>query len=69
MATDRRPSPNVAQRRWLKPQAVADRLSVHKSTLWRWVQDGTLPPPTKLAPRCVRWREDVIEEWERERAA
>ena len=56
------------QTRWLRPEAVAERLAVHRTTLWRWVQDGKLPPPTKLSPRCPRWREDVIARWEAERA-
>jgi len=63
------PTDTNTQRRWLKPQTVAERLCVHRSTLWRWVQDGYFPPPAKLSPRCIRWREDVIEAWERERAA
>jgi predicted DNA-binding transcriptional regulator AlpA len=54
------------QPRWLSARSLAKRLAVHRTTLWRWVRDGKLPPPTKLSPRCLRWREDVIEDWEAE---
>jgi len=53
--------------RWLSPKALAERLAVNRSTLWRWVRDGKMPPPTEFSPRCVRWREDEIERWEAER--
>lgn len=40
---------------------LAERYSVHRSTIWRWVQAGLLPRPVQLSPGCTRWRLDEIE--------
>ena len=29
---------------------------VSRSTLYRYVEQGLLPPPLKLGPRCSRWQ-------------
>lgn len=29
---------------------------VARSTLWRWVRNGTWPQPVRLGPNCVAWR-------------
>ncbi len=48
---------------------LARRYSVDRSTIWRWVQRGTLPEPVQLSEQCVRWRNGEVEAFERERKA
>ncbi len=48
---------------------LARRYSVDRSTIWRWVQRGTLPQPVLLSEQCTRWSMDAIEAFEREREA
>jgi predicted DNA-binding transcriptional regulator AlpA len=40
---------------------LAERLDQHPSTVWRHVEDGTLPPPVYIGPRAPRWFWDEIE--------
>jgi predicted DNA-binding transcriptional regulator AlpA len=33
----------------------------HRSTIWRWVKAGLLPPPVKVGPNTIRWwRREVL---------
>lgn len=35
--------------RWLiRPTTLAQRLSVHLSTIWRWYKAGVIPPPSQI---------------------
>ena len=46
---------------------LARRYRIHIVTIWKWVANGNLPPPTRLGPNTVAWRSDQIEAWERSR--
>ncbi|MCR9201335.1 MAG: helix-turn-helix domain-containing protein [Planctomycetaceae bacterium] len=46
----------------LTGQQLADLLGVHRRTLSKWRQDGTLPPANKLGRAWV-WHRDAIEAW------
>jgi prophage regulatory protein len=35
---------------------VPGYLPVARSTLWRWVRNGTCPQPVRLGPNTVAWR-------------
>ena len=48
---------------------VAKRFDISRGTVWEWVKNGTLPPPIRLGPRAVRWRESDLENWLEQRAA
>ena len=48
---------------------LARRYSVDRSTIWRWVQRGTLPQPVRLSEQTTRWRLDEIERRDAERDA
>lgn len=55
----------VAQRTstWVQlitAQNVADLLSVHRATVWRWAKDGMIPKPIRIGGR-TRWRLEEIE--------
>lgn len=41
------------------------RLHISKRQLWRLRDCGALPAPDTIggAPRCLRWRADVIRQW------
>lgn len=43
---------------------LANRYSVSRNTVWRWLQHGTIPQPVKLSPGCTRWRLSDVEAWE-----
>uniref|UniRef100_UPI0018EFFFAF AlpA family phage regulatory protein n=1 Tax=Calothrix sp. FACHB-1219 TaxID=2692778 RepID=UPI0018EFFFAF len=38
-------------------------LPFSSATLWRWVQKGDFPKPTKLGPRVTAWRIDEVRRW------
>ncbi len=51
---------------------VADKLTISKATVWRYVRsDPQFPKPIKLSPGCARWRSDEVDRWlaTRERAS
>lgn len=35
-------------------------LPFSKSTVWQWVRDGYFPPPVRLGPRLVAWKNDSV---------
>ncbi|NOY46285.1 MAG: helix-turn-helix domain-containing protein [Deltaproteobacteria bacterium] len=35
-------------------------LGVSKSTIYRWIRAGNLPPPRRIGPRRVGWWEDEL---------
>jgi predicted DNA-binding transcriptional regulator AlpA len=44
----------------VRPGQVQKKLGVSKSTLWRMIREGKLPPPRKLTDRCSVWWESEI---------
>jgi excisionase family DNA binding protein len=43
-------------------RAVQDRLGgVHKSTIYRLIDDGLLPEPVRLGKRLSRWRQSELD--------
>ena len=45
---------------------IASRLTVTKTVLERWVQDGLFPAPTVINSQGHQWSIEVIEQWESE---
>ncbi len=39
-----------------------------RSTIYRWIADGSFPPPVRLGPRAVAWRWADLDRWTRSRA-
>ncbi|MEY6433007.1 AlpA family phage regulatory protein [Thioalkalicoccus limnaeus] len=56
-------------RRYLRERALANHLSVHRSTLRRWVARGLMPAPIRLGLCTVVWDVEEIEQWQAARAA
>jgi predicted DNA-binding transcriptional regulator AlpA len=44
------------------------RYPINRSTLWRWIQKGNFPQPTRLSGGLIAWPLEVIEQHEREAA-
>ena len=55
----------------LTVKEVCATLKLSRARVYAHVAAGRIPKPIHIAPRCPRWRSDVIENWiaERERAA
>ena len=34
-----------------------------RSTIYKWMDEGSFPKPVKLGPRAVGWREADINDW------
>jgi excisionase family DNA binding protein len=58
------PGSQDCERHWLTADQVAERLNIGKRTVYRMVQDGELPPPTKFG-RVARWALGALVETER----
>ena len=39
---------------------IAKKFDVARTTIWRWVQAGILPPPIKISEGCSRWSGTVV---------
>ena len=54
----------VAKKLYIRDTDLAARYDVHRSTIWRWVKNGTIPQPRTLGPGCKRWNINDLERWE-----
>lgn len=46
---------------YYRPKEATRLLRIGKSTFWRWVADGRIPPGKRLSARCTVWkRADVL---------
>jgi len=48
---------------------LAERYSVSRPTIWRWVARGLFPRPVKLSPGTTRWSMADIERHEQSKSA
>jgi prophage regulatory protein len=51
----------------IRPNQLADLLSISIPTLYRMISNGELPPKVRIGKRAVGWRRSQIEEWMDER--
>ena len=47
----------------LTRQQLEKILGVRRSTIYKWMSNGTLPKPIKISPGCVRWRRAELVQW------
>lgn len=52
--------------RMLRVPDVLALLGISESTLWRWVQKGFFPRPTKLGSHISVWPESTIANWQQQ---
>jgi len=51
----------------IRPNELADLLSISIPTLYRMINNGELPPKVRIGKRAVGWRRSQIEDWMDER--
>ena len=54
---------------FIRRAELANKLSIHKATISRWVRQEKFPPPVRLGENIVAWREADVQEWLDEREA
>jgi prophage regulatory protein len=47
----------------LRMKNVKELLGASRSTIYRWIGEGTFPRPVRVGERSVRWRLDDLEAW------
>lgn len=55
--------PSRSQGEFLDVKALAEILGFSVRTIWRYADNGTIPPPVLVGSWSVRWRRDAIEKW------
>lgn len=48
---------------FLRLTEVCEMIGVGRSTIYKWVNEGTFPAPVKISERAIRWNIDEIEKW------
>jgi len=52
--------------KFVTDRQLAERYSVSRASIWRWVRTGQLPQPIYLASGTTRWNlEDVVQHEQR----
>ena len=49
--------------RLLRSRQVEEITGMGRSSVYRLMQDGDFPPPVRVGPAAVRWREGTITDW------
>ena len=42
---------------------VCELLKVSRSSVYKWISEGTFPAPIRIGDRAVRWQSDQIANW------
>lgn len=53
----------IDEDRFLRLQEVSKKTGKSKSAIYRDINLGTFPPPTKIGRNSIAWRLSVIEGW------
>ena len=53
------PTPNS----YLRERQVLNIIPINRSTLWRWVKDGSFPSPIKLSAGVTVWNCNQVYAW------
>ncbi len=61
--------PEPATDRILPKRAVVALTSLSATTIWRLVQKGDFPRPSKISPGRVGWSASAVQEWMAQRMA
>jgi len=49
--------------RFLRLKEVTQICAISRSTIYRFMENGTFPKNVELGPRLIAWRESDIQEW------
>ena len=44
-------------------QELETAFKVSPATIYRWIKEGSFPPPVRLGANMVRWKASDIEAW------
>jgi len=66
-ATSLTPLADNTERVLARLPTVLKMTGLGRSTIYRWIADGSFPPPVRLGPRAVAWRWSDLDEWTRSR--
>ena len=47
----------------LSSAQVRQRLSIGKTTLYQWIDEGIFPQPIRLGTQITRWRAATVDAW------
>jgi len=53
----------------LRRPKVEKKTGLRRSTMYKYIDDGTFPRPIQLGPRTVGWVESEVDGWLAERVA
>ena len=53
----------MASNNFLRRPAVEAKTGLKRSTIYKFLKDGTFPKPIKIGSRSVAWIESEIEDW------
>jgi prophage regulatory protein len=67
------PTPHAAptddlHRQLARLPTVLKLTGLGRSTIYRWIADGSFPAPVRLGPRAVAWRWSDLDRWTQSRA-
>ncbi|MFU8806863.1 MAG: AlpA family phage regulatory protein [Bradymonadaceae bacterium] len=48
--------------------SLCKQIGVSRTTIYRWINEGTFPPSVRISAGAVRWRSEDIEEWHKQLA-
>lgn len=51
------------EQQYLRIHEVCTILAISKATIYRMVNDGHFPPPTRLGKRKSRWHIQTVQTW------
>jgi len=49
--------------KFLRLKEVTQICAISRSTIYRFMENGTFPKSVDLGPRLIAWRESDIQEW------
>ncbi len=48
---------------FIRISELCELVGVCRSTVYRWISEGSFPQPVRIGERAVRWRIDDIDAW------
>ena len=49
--------------RIIRLKEVIDSTGLARSTIYKYIQEGSFPKPVTLGDRCVGWVDEEVQEW------